>query len=69
VIEDGAFIGSDSQLIAPITVGTGAYVGTGTTVREDVPAGALAVSAGKQRNIEGWVEQKRGVAAKASDRH
>jgi bifunctional UDP-N-acetylglucosamine pyrophosphorylase/glucosamine-1-phosphate N-acetyltransferase len=69
VIEDGAFIGSDSQLIAPITVGTGAYVGTGTTVREDVPPGALAVSAGKQRNIEGWVERKRGVAAKTSDRH
>ena len=60
VIEDGAFIGSDTQIVAPITVGTGAYVGTGTTVRENVPAGALAVSAGKQRNIEGWVEQKKG---------
>jgi bifunctional UDP-N-acetylglucosamine pyrophosphorylase/glucosamine-1-phosphate N-acetyltransferase len=58
VIEDGAFIGSDTQLIAPVTVRKGAYVGSGTTVREDVPAGALAVSAGKQRNIEGWVEQK-----------
>jgi bifunctional UDP-N-acetylglucosamine pyrophosphorylase / glucosamine-1-phosphate N-acetyltransferase len=59
VIEDGAFIGSDSQLVAPITVGRGAYVGTGTTVRENVPPGALAVSAGKQRNIEGWVEKKK----------
>jgi bifunctional UDP-N-acetylglucosamine pyrophosphorylase/glucosamine-1-phosphate N-acetyltransferase len=58
-IEDGAFIGSDSQLIAPVTVGKGAYVGTGTTIRENVPAGALAVSAGKQRNIEGWVEKKK----------
>jgi len=57
-IEDGAFIGSDTQLVAPVTVGKGAYVGTGTTVREDVPPGALAVSAGKQRNIEGWVEKK-----------
>jgi bifunctional UDP-N-acetylglucosamine pyrophosphorylase / glucosamine-1-phosphate N-acetyltransferase len=59
IIEDGAFIGSDSQLIAPVTIGKGAYVGTGTTVREDVPPGALAVSAGKQRNIEGWVEKKK----------
>jgi bifunctional UDP-N-acetylglucosamine pyrophosphorylase/glucosamine-1-phosphate N-acetyltransferase len=58
-IEDGAFIGSDTQLIAPVTVGRGAYVGTGTTIRENVPPGALAVSAGKQRNIEGWVERKR----------
>jgi bifunctional UDP-N-acetylglucosamine pyrophosphorylase/glucosamine-1-phosphate N-acetyltransferase len=58
-IEDGAFIGSDSQLIAPVTVGRDAYVGTGTTVRENVPPGALAVSAGKQRNIEGWVEKKK----------
>ena len=57
-IEDGAFIGSDTQLIAPITVGKDAYVGTGCTVREDVPAGSLAVSAGKQRNIEGWVAKK-----------
>ena len=59
VIEDGAFIGSDTQLIAPVTVHKDAYVGTGTTIREDVPPGALAVSAGKQRNIEGWVEQKK----------
>ena len=44
--------------IAPVRVGEGAYIGTGTTVREDVPPGALAVSAGKQRNIEGWVEKK-----------
>jgi bifunctional UDP-N-acetylglucosamine pyrophosphorylase/glucosamine-1-phosphate N-acetyltransferase len=64
VIEDGAFVGSDTQLIAPVTVGRGAYVGTGTTVREDVPAGSLAVSAGKQRNIEGWVARKKEAAAK-----
>src|SRR5439155_6183844 len=51
VIEDGAFVGSDSQLIAPVTIGKGAYVGSGSTVRQDVPAGALAVSAGTQRNI------------------
>jgi len=59
VIEDGAFIGSDTQLIAPVSVGTGAYVGSGTTIREDVPAGALAVSAGKQRNIENWVAERK----------
>ena len=58
VIEDGAFVGSDSQLIAPVTIGKGAYVGSGSTIREDGPAGALAVSAGKQRNIEGWVAKK-----------
>jgi len=58
VIEDGAFVGSDSQLIAPVTIGKAAYVGSGSTVRENVPAGALAVSAGKQRNIEGWVEKR-----------
>ena len=62
-IEDGAFIGSDTQLIAPVTVGKGAYVGTGSTIREDVPAGALAVSAGKQRNIEGWVDKKKKTRA------
>src|SRR5438445_341834 len=66
IIEDGAFIGSDSQLIAPVTIGAGAYVGSGATIREDVPSGALAVSAGKQRNIEGWVD-KRGKNRK-SDR-
>ena len=58
VIEDGAFVGSDSQLIAPVTIGKGAYVGSGSTIRENVPAGALAVSAGKQRNIDGWVDKK-----------
>jgi bifunctional UDP-N-acetylglucosamine pyrophosphorylase / glucosamine-1-phosphate N-acetyltransferase len=59
IIEDGAFVGSDTQLIAPVTIGKGAYVGSGTTVREDVPSGALAVSAGKQRNIHGWVGKKK----------
>jgi bifunctional UDP-N-acetylglucosamine pyrophosphorylase/glucosamine-1-phosphate N-acetyltransferase len=65
-IEDGAFIGSDSQLIAPVTIGREAYVGTGTTIRENVPGGALAVSAGKQRNIEGWVEKRKGKKTAAA---
>ncbi len=59
VIEDGAFIGSDSQLVAPVKIGKDAYVGSGTTVREDVPGGALAVSAGKQRNIEDWAKKRK----------
>jgi bifunctional UDP-N-acetylglucosamine pyrophosphorylase/glucosamine-1-phosphate N-acetyltransferase len=63
-IEDGVFVGSDSHLVAPVTVGKGAYIGSGTTVRENVPAGSLAVSAGKQRNIEGWVERKKQDAKK-----
>ena len=65
VIEDGAFIGSDTQLVAPVRVGKGAYVGAGSSIVEDVPAGALAIARGKQVNKEGWVEkndarQKRG---------
>jgi bifunctional UDP-N-acetylglucosamine pyrophosphorylase/glucosamine-1-phosphate N-acetyltransferase len=59
VIEDGAFIGSDSQLVAPVKIGKDAYVGSGTTVREDVPGGALAVSAGKQRNIGDWAKKRK----------
>ncbi len=51
----GAFIGSDSQLIAPVRVGRGAYVASGTTVTRDVPAGALAVSRVEQSNVVGWV--------------
>jgi bifunctional UDP-N-acetylglucosamine pyrophosphorylase/glucosamine-1-phosphate N-acetyltransferase len=58
-IQDGAFIGSDTQLVAPVTVGKGAYVGSGSTIRENVPAGSLAVSAGKQRTFEDWVEKKK----------
>ena len=44
VIEDQVFIGSDSQLIAPVTIGKGAYVGAGSSITSDVPAGALALS-------------------------
>lgn len=59
VIEDGAFIGSDSQLVAPVRIGAGAYVASGATIRQDVPAESLAVSAGNQRNIEGWAAKRR----------
>lgn len=57
--------GSDNMFVAPVTVGDGAYTGAGTVVREDVPPGALAVSAGPQRNIEGWVSRKRPGSAAA----
>ncbi len=56
-LEDGAFIGSDSQLVAPVTIGKGAYVGTGTTVTRDVPAGALAISRMPQVNKEGYADK------------
>ena len=58
-IEDGAFIGSDSQLIAPVTVGKGAYVAAGSSITENVPAGSLAIARGKQINKEGWVDRKK----------
>ncbi len=54
-----AFIGSDSQLVAPVTVGDGAYVGAGSTITRDVPAGALAVTRVPQKNVEGWVARRR----------
>jgi bifunctional UDP-N-acetylglucosamine pyrophosphorylase/glucosamine-1-phosphate N-acetyltransferase len=60
VIEDGAFIGSDTQLIAPVKVGKGAYVGAGSSITQDVPAGALGIGRGRQANVEGWVERKKG---------
>jgi bifunctional UDP-N-acetylglucosamine pyrophosphorylase/glucosamine-1-phosphate N-acetyltransferase len=59
VIEDGAFIGSDTQLIAPVTIKKGAYVASGTTVTRDVPEGALAVSRSKQENKEGYASRLR----------
>ncbi|MEK6528105.1 MAG: bifunctional UDP-N-acetylglucosamine diphosphorylase/glucosamine-1-phosphate N-acetyltransferase GlmU, partial [Nitrospirota bacterium] len=53
-IGSDVFIGSDSQIIAPVKIGRGAYVAAGTTVTKDVPAGALAVSRVKQENIKDW---------------
>ena len=59
VIEDGAFIGSDSQLIAPVRVGRGAYIAAGSSITDDVPAEALAISRGKQLNKEGWTKSRK----------
>ncbi|PQM53201.1 bifunctional UDP-N-acetylglucosamine diphosphorylase/glucosamine-1-phosphate N-acetyltransferase GlmU [Mycolicibacter virginiensis] len=58
--------GSDTMFVAPVTIGDGAYTGAGTVVRHDVPPGALAVSAGPQRNIENWVQRKRPGSQAAS---
>ena len=58
VIEDGAFIGSDSTLVAPVRVGRSAYVGAASCITQDVPAEALAIARGLQVNKEGWVKKK-----------
>ncbi|MCA1580166.1 MAG: bifunctional UDP-N-acetylglucosamine diphosphorylase/glucosamine-1-phosphate N-acetyltransferase GlmU [Acidobacteria bacterium] len=58
-IGEGAFIGSDSQLVAPVTVGRGAYVAAGSTITKDVPAGGLAISREPQRTLEGWADRRK----------
>ena len=58
VIEDGAFIGSDSALVAPVTIGRGAYVAAGSTITEDVPANALGIARSRQVNKEAWVKKR-----------
>lgn len=59
VIGRHARIGSDTMLVAPVTVGDGAYTAAGSVITEDVPAGAMAVGRARQRNIPGWVQRKR----------
>ena len=62
IIEDDAFIGSDTQLVAPVTVGRGATLGAGTTLTKDAPADSLTVSRAKQTSVTGWqrpVKQKK----------
>jgi bifunctional UDP-N-acetylglucosamine pyrophosphorylase/glucosamine-1-phosphate N-acetyltransferase len=58
IIEDGVFIGSDSQLVAPVKIGKGAYVGAGSSITEDVPPDSLAIARGRQVIKEGWVKKK-----------
>ncbi len=66
-------IGSDNMLVAPVSVGDGAYTGAGSVIRDDVPPGALGINTAPQRNIAGWVERRRPgtpsalAAAAASD--
>jgi bifunctional UDP-N-acetylglucosamine pyrophosphorylase / glucosamine-1-phosphate N-acetyltransferase len=59
IIEDGVFIGSDTQLVAPVRIGRGAYVGAGSTITKDVPPDSLALSRVPQKVIEGWATRRR----------
>jgi len=59
VIGDGAFIGSDTMLVAPVTVGEGAVTAAGSTIARDVPANSLALERSEQVTIEGWAERRR----------
>lgn len=58
VIEKDVFIGSDTQIVAPVRIGKGAYVGAGSTIVRDVPPNSLAISRTEQRNIEEWATKK-----------
>lgn len=59
VIEDGVFVGTNTTLVAPLTIHRDAYIAAGSLVNEDVPAGALAVGRARQRNVEGWAARRR----------
>jgi bifunctional UDP-N-acetylglucosamine pyrophosphorylase/glucosamine-1-phosphate N-acetyltransferase len=59
VVGDHARVGSDSMLVAPVTIGDGAYTAAGSVITQDVPPGAMAVARGRQRNVEGWVVRRR----------
>jgi bifunctional UDP-N-acetylglucosamine pyrophosphorylase/glucosamine-1-phosphate N-acetyltransferase len=59
-IEDEAFVGCNSNLVAPVTIGQGAYVAAGSTITKNVPPASLGVARAKQSNIEGWTQRKKG---------
>ena len=67
-VGDDVKIGSDTMLVAPVEIGDNAYTAAGSVITEDVPPGALGVGRAKQRNIEGWVERKRGRSDSGTDR-
>ena len=67
VIDEGAFIGSGTQLIAPVRIGKGAYVAAGSSITEDVPDGALGIARGRQSNVARWAERRKIPPAKASE--
>jgi bifunctional UDP-N-acetylglucosamine pyrophosphorylase / glucosamine-1-phosphate N-acetyltransferase len=62
VIEDGSFVGSNSTLVAPVTIGSGAYVAAASSVTDDVPSGALAIGRARQENKPGWVERRQSAS-------
>ncbi|MGF7183460.1 bifunctional UDP-N-acetylglucosamine diphosphorylase/glucosamine-1-phosphate N-acetyltransferase GlmU [Tunturiibacter psychrotolerans] len=64
-IGDGAFIGSDSNLVAPINIGAGSYIAAGSSITEDVPDGALALGRSRQTNKPGWVAARKAAKQKA----
>jgi bifunctional UDP-N-acetylglucosamine pyrophosphorylase/glucosamine-1-phosphate N-acetyltransferase len=59
IIHDHVFIGSDTQLVAPVTIGEGATIGAGSTITQDAPAHQLTLSRGRQQTIEGWTRKKK----------
>ncbi len=65
-IKDNVFVGSDSQLVSPVTIGKGAYIGSGSTITKDVPAGALAISRSAQKVILGWAVKRDELLAVSS---
>jgi bifunctional UDP-N-acetylglucosamine pyrophosphorylase/glucosamine-1-phosphate N-acetyltransferase len=67
IIEDGVFIGSDSQIIAPLRIGSGAYIATGTTVRKEVPPHALVYNTKDQVHRENWALQRQPKAHSTKD--
>lgn len=60
IVEDNAFVGSNVNLVAPVTVRKNSFVAAGTTVTTEVPEGVLCIGRGKQRHISGWVDRKKG---------
>ena len=65
VVGDQVRIGSDTMLVAPVTIGDGAYTAAGSIITEDVPAGSIGVARAKQRNVLGWVLRKRAGSSSA----
>lgn len=63
-IGDGAFLGCNTNLVAPVTVGDGAYTAAGSTITEEVPPDALAVARSHQKNLEGWAARRRKLHGK-----